>query len=146
MYQRMCEQAAEVVKIAVRGQRPTDNLRVLKLHEKPPRPTMAFCLGDLGFPSRILNAMKGAPFSYAAFNKERTIALGIPHFEELKHAYYYEQINHNTEVYGVIGDPIGHSLSPMIHHATIRKLGINGVYPPFRVPRVQLPTFLKSFD
>ena len=145
IYQRMCEQDADVVKIAVRAQRSTDNLRVLKLLDDPPRPTIAICLGDLGFPSRILNAMHGAPFSYAAFNKERTIALGIPHFEELKHAYYYEQINHDTEVYGVIGDPIGHSLSPVIHNAAMRKLGINGVYIPFRVPRGELPGFLKAF-
>src|SRR2546426_930474 len=78
--------------------------------------------------------------------KERMIALGIPHFEELKHAYFYEQINRDTEVYGVIGDPIGHSLSPMIHNAAMRKLGINGVYIPFQVPRGELPTFLKAFD
>ena len=34
--------------------------------------------------------------------------------------YHYDQINAETEVYGVIADPIGHSLSPLIHNAAFR--------------------------
>ena len=111
LYSRMCEKDADVVKIAVRAQKVTDNLRVLRLMENPPVPTIALCLGDLGFPSRILAAKLGAPFCYAAFNIERTLSLGIPHFGELKNSYFFEHINADTQVYGVIGDPIGHSLS-----------------------------------
>ncbi len=37
------------------------------------------------------------------------------------------------KIYGVIGDPIEHSLSPIMHNAAFRKLGINGVYHAFRV-------------
>ncbi len=146
LYLRMCEQDADVVKIAVRAQKVTDNLRVLKLMEKPPVPTVAVCLGELGFPSRILAAKFGAPFVYAAFNIERTLSLGIPHFGELKNSYFLEQINADTQVYGVIGDPIGHSLSPTVHNSAMRKLGINGVYIPFRVPRGELSPFLKGFE
>jgi 3-dehydroquinate dehydratase/shikimate dehydrogenase len=146
IYLRMCEQDADVVKIAVRAQKVTDNLRVLKLMEKPPVPTIAICLGDLGFPSRILAAKFGAPFIYVAFNIERTLSLGIPYFGEMKNTYFLEQINASTQVFGVIGDPIGHSLSPVIHNAAMRKLGINGVYIPFRVPRGELQVFLKGYE
>ena len=146
LYSRMCEKDADVVKIAVRAQKVTDNLRVLRLMENPPVPTIALCLGDLGFPSRILAAKLGAPFCYAAFNIERTLSLGIPHFGELKNSYFFEHINADTQVYGVIGDPIGHSLSPLIHNAAMNKLGINGVYIPFRVPRGELASFLKGFE
>jgi 3-dehydroquinate dehydratase/shikimate dehydrogenase len=146
IYLRMCEQDADVVKIAVRAQKVTDNLRVLKLMENPPVPTIALCLGDLGFPSRILAAKFGAPFIYAAFNIERTLSLGIPYFGEMKNTYFLEQINAQTQVFGVIGDPIGHSLSPVIHNAVMRKLGINGVYIPFRVPRGELQVFLKGYE
>ena len=45
-------------------------------------------------------------------------------------------------VYGVIGDPIGHSLSPHIHNAALRHAGINAVYVPFRVPAEDLNQFL----
>ena len=34
-------------------------------------------MGDLGMPSRILGGKYGAPFTYAAFNKERTLAPGM---------------------------------------------------------------------
>lgn len=146
LYSRMCEKDADVIKIAVRAQKVTDNLRVLKLMENPPISTIALCLGDLGFPSRILAAKFGAPFCYAAFNIERTLSLGIPHFGDLMNTYFFERINAETQVYGVVGDPIGHSLSPLVHNAAMRKLGINGVYIPFRVPRGELASFLKGFE
>ncbi len=146
LYLRMCEQDADVVKIAVRAQKVSDNLRVLKLMENPPVPTIALCLGDLGFPSRVLAAKFGAPFIYAAFNIERTLSLGIPYFGEMKNTYFLEQVNQATQVFGVIGDPIGHSLSPVVHNAAMRKLGINGVYIPFRVPRGELSVFLKAYE
>jgi 3-dehydroquinate dehydratase/shikimate dehydrogenase len=146
IYERMCGQDPDVVKIAVSAQQPSDNLRVLELLKEPPRPTVAFCMGDMGFPSRILAARFNPPFAYAAFNKERTIALGIPSFEEMKHVYHYHRLNGDTEVFGVIGDPVAHSLSPAIHNAALQQLGINAVYLPFRVPRGDLKAFLEQYD
>src|SRR5262249_44363306 len=55
-------------------------------------------------------------------------------------------INAQTKVYGIVGDPVGHSLSPLIHNTAFRQRGINAVYLPFRVPRGELPEFLKEFD
>jgi 3-dehydroquinate dehydratase/shikimate dehydrogenase len=146
IHERMCRQDADVVKITVRAQDPADNLRVLKLMDKPATPTVAFCMGDMGIPSRILAARLGAPFAYAAFNRERNVAPGIPSFDEMVNVYHYEQVNAETQVYGVIGDPVGHSLSPLIHNTAFRHLGINAVYLPFRVPRGELERFLKEFD
>jgi 3-dehydroquinate dehydratase/shikimate dehydrogenase len=146
IYERMCGQDPDVVKIAVAAQRSTDNLRVLELVKSAKKPTVAFCLGDIGFPSRILAGKYGAPFAYAAFNKERTIALGIPSFDEMRRIYRYQQISPDTEVYGVIGDPIGHSLSPAIHNAAFHAAGIDAVYLPFRVPRGELKAFLEQFN
>jgi 3-dehydroquinate dehydratase / shikimate dehydrogenase len=146
IYEKMCGQDPDVVKIAVSAQQPADNLRVLELLRKPPRPTVAFCMGDMGFPSRILAARFHPPFAYAAFNKERTIALGIPSFEEMQHVYHYHRLNVDTEVFGVIGDPVAHSLSPVIHNTALQQLGINGVYLPFRVPRGDLKMFLEQYD
>jgi 3-dehydroquinate dehydratase/shikimate dehydrogenase len=107
---------------------------------------VAFCSNDMGFPSRILQAKFGAPFTYAAFNKERNIAPGIPSLHELQHVYHYHAIDSATEVYGVIGDPVAHSLSPLIHNTAFRKLGLNAMYLPFRVPREALADFLRAFD
>ena len=54
------------------------------------------------------------------------------------------QIDAKTEVYGVIGDPIEQSLSPAIHNAAFRHLGLNKVLVPFLVPSGELETFFKE--
>jgi len=146
IHEDMCQQDADVVKIAVRALQPEDNLRVLRLIKDAPVPTVAFCMGDMSMPSRVLSLKFGAPFTYAAFNPERGIAPGLPSFDELKHVYHVDGINEDTQVYGVIGDPIVHSLSPLIHNAAFHSQRISAVYLPFRVPRGQLEGFLKHFD
>lgn len=146
IHQKMCKQDADVVKIAVRAQQPADNLRVMDLLKDPPRATIAYCMGDMGLPSRILGARLGAPFTYGAFNKERGIAPGLPSFDELCRIYHYEQIDGDTQVYGVVGDPVAHSLSPLVMNTAFRHLGINAVYVPFRVPRGSFPAFVQDFD
>jgi 3-dehydroquinate dehydratase/shikimate dehydrogenase len=145
IYERMCEQDADVIKIAVTAQSIFDNLRVLKLMQHAKKPTVAFCMGDLGWPSRILGAKYGAPFTYAAFNRERGIAPGILSYEDLKKVYHYPRINPATRVFGVIGDPIGHSLSPLLHNTAFQAEGVDAVYLPFRVQRSQLEEFLEAF-
>jgi len=146
IHEKMCKQDADVVKLAVRGHVPADNLRILNLLKNAKKPTVAICMGDVGMPSRLLGALYGSPFTYGAFNKERGIAPGLFSFNELKHIYHYEAINPDTKVYGIIGDPVAHSLSPHIHNAIFRSLGINNVYLPFRVPRHELGPFLTKFD
>src|SRR6266704_2749403 len=145
-YLEMCQLDADVIKIAVTATQTSDNLRVLNLLKGAPKPTIAVCMGDLGTCTRVLAAKYGAPFTYAAFNKERSIAPGILSFQELHKIYQYERINIHTQVFGVIGDPVSHSLSPLIHNRAFQKLGINAIYLPFRVPRGELAAFLKNYQ
>ncbi len=42
-------------------------------------------------------------------------------------------IDSHTQLYGVLGNPIQHSLSPQIHNAAFKQLGINGTYLAFEV-------------
>lgn len=146
IYEQMCEEDADLIKICVTAQQTSDNLRVLNLLKNPPRPTIAFCMGDLGTCSRILGLRMGMPFTYGAFNRERQIAPGILPFQDLQKTYFIEKITPQTKVFGVIGDPVSHSLSPLIHNAAMRHMGMDGVYLPFRVPRGDLVSFLKSFS
>jgi shikimate dehydrogenase len=41
-------------------------------------------------------------------------------------------INGSTQLFGIIGNPVEHSLSPAMHNAAFAALGINGVYMPMR--------------
>ncbi len=146
IYQEMCKQDADVVKIAVRATQIGDAIRVLSLMKNTPKPTIALAIGDLGAPTRVLGARLGAPFTYASFNKDRGIAPGMFSFDEMRRTFFYEQINAETKVFGVVGDPVAHSLSPKLHNQAFRHLGINAVYLPFRVPRGELAAFLKAYE
>jgi 3-dehydroquinate dehydratase/shikimate dehydrogenase len=145
IHAHMCQQDCDVVKIAVTPHHPSDNLRVLNLLKNPAKPTVAFCMGELGFPSRFLGAVHGTPFAYAAFNKERGIAPGLPSSHDMIHLYRYPEIDSSTPFYGVLGDPVGHSLSPLIHNKALQHLKLPGVYLPFRVPRGELEEFHQAF-
>jgi 3-dehydroquinate dehydratase/shikimate dehydrogenase len=142
----MCKQDADVVKIAVRAQSPLDNLRVLGLLRNPPKPTVAMCMGDMGMPSRLLGRLFGTPWTYAAWNKERNVAPGLPTYYDLRRVYHYDRINPNTKVYALLGDPVGQSLSPLAHNTAFRALDINAIYVPIRVPRADLRTVIKEFE
>ncbi len=70
----------------------------------------------------------------------------MPNYRDLRSDYAYSEINADTDVYGVIGDPIGHSLSPAIHNAAFRKLGMNKVLVPFLIPTGQLAASLNAIE
>jgi 3-dehydroquinate dehydratase/shikimate dehydrogenase len=135
---------ADIVKIATMANHPHDNLRVLELIKKSKTPTVALCMGDMGTPSRILGGHFGAPFTFATFHHERTLAPGQLSFDQMREIYHYDEIDEQTALYGVVADPIGHSLSPQIHNAAFRHLGLNAVYIPFRAPREDLGMFIED--
>src|SRR5207248_977117 len=128
------------------AQSPADVVRVLKLQQSAPKPTVAFCMGDIGQPSRFLALKYGAPFVYAALNKERGIAPGLPSMEDFRTTYPVRSIKPDTRVFGVVGDPVGHSFSPLLHNHLFQRLKVNAVYLPFRVPRGQLPQALDEYN
>ena len=109
-------------------------------------PTVAIAMGEVGFFTRVLGAKFKAPFTYASFNPDRIFAPGMPSFQTLKRDYHYDEIDDQTEVYAVIGDPIGHSLSPAIHNAAFRHLGLNKVLVPIQIPAGKLESSLEELD
>ena len=146
IYQRMLKQDADVYKLAVLAQSPNDVARILRLQRAAPKPTVAFCMGDIGQPSRFLSLKYGAPFIYAAFNKERGIAPGLPSMEEFKTTYPVRSIDADTKVFGVVGDPVGHSLGPLLHNHMLQRMKVNAIYLPFRVPRGQFPEAVEEYE
>lgn len=145
IHERLCQLDPDVVKIVTMAHTPADSIRMLRLVKNAKVPTVGFCMGELGAFSRILCGKFGAPFTYATFNKDRAMAPGQLSFEDMKRIYRYDQIGPETEIFGVLGDPVGHSLSPLIHNAAFKSLNMNKVYVPFRVPRDQLISTLGQF-
>jgi 3-dehydroquinate dehydratase/shikimate dehydrogenase len=140
------EMDADIVKIATMANSLDEAARVLQLAQVAEVPTIPIAMGELGVFTRVLGAKFGAPFTYAGFNRERSFAPGMPIFQDLKNDYAYDQIDSETEVYGVIGDPIEQSLSPAIHNASFRQLGLNKVMVPFLIPAGTLEASLRELE
>lgn len=145
IHARLCKLDPDVVKIVTLANQPGDNIRLLQLVADSKTPTVGFCMGDLGVWSRVLCAKYGSPFTYATFSSERTMAPGQLTFEDTRDVYHFDRINRETQIFGVVADPVAHSLSPLIHNAAFQKMGLNCVYVPFRVPRDRLIPTLADF-
>jgi 3-dehydroquinate dehydratase/shikimate dehydrogenase len=135
----------DIVKIVTMANTPSDNVRLLKLVAESEVPTIGFCMGDLGLVSRVLCGKYGSPFSYATFNKDREMAPGQLSFEQMRDLYHFDEIDADTQVYGVLGDPIAHSFSPVIHNAAFRHERLNCVYLPLRVPAEEFEATLQAY-
>ena len=144
IHERMSKLDPDFVKLATMANDPHDNLRMLEIMQESSVPTVGMCMGDIGTPSRILSAKFGSPYSYATFHHERALAPGQLSFKQMEEVYRYDKINQDTAVYGVIADPVGHSLSPHVHNASFQAKGVNAVYCPFRVPADSLDRFMQD--
>ncbi len=146
IHARLVNRDADIVKLATMANHSHDNIRMLQLVQNATVPTVGICMGEIGTPSRILAGKFGAPFTYATFHHERTLAPGQLSFRQMTQIYHYEDINPDTQVYGVVGDPIGQSLIPVVHNAAFSILDINAVCVPFRVPGESLGPFLREHN
>ena len=146
IYQRMRKLDPDVIKIVTMANSPGDNVRVLEMVGAADVPTVGFCMGEMGTISRVLCGRYGAPFTYASFSREREMAPGQLSWAEVRNLFRFDQINQQTVVFGVIGDPIAQSKSPLIHNAAYRKLGLNAVYLPIRIPQDRLLESLKELE
>ena len=146
IWAEMAEMNPDIIKLVTLAKSPSDCVRVLNLVKNAKIPTVAFCMGEFGVWSRVVCGKLGSPFSYAAFSPDREVAPGQLSFPDMKGLYNFEELNAETELFGVIGDPIGHSLSPLLHNRMMRKIGFNGVYVPIRVASDQLTRGLNDLD
>jgi 3-dehydroquinate dehydratase / shikimate dehydrogenase len=92
-----------------------------------------FCMGEPGLISRIIAKKLSSFVTFASIDEETATAPGQLTIGQLKELYRYDSIDAATELYGVIADPVGHSLSPAIHNACFADVGMNKLYLPLLV-------------
>lgn len=120
----------DAVKIAVNCGSLCESLRLLALTGRHAN-VIAVAMGEAATPVRVLAPRFGSALTYAPV--EEATAPGQISLAEMHDVYRDGDVTSHTRVYGVIGDPIGHSLSPVLHNAGFRARRINAVYLPFRV-------------
>ncbi|MDP6545816.1 MAG: shikimate dehydrogenase [Phycisphaerae bacterium] len=124
---------AAVNKIAFAAARPSEALRAFDVIRDSRKPTIALAMGPAGLTSRILAGKFGAFGTFASLADGLESAPGQPTVAALRDLYRWDAIDADTEIYGVIGCPVGHSMSPAIHNAAFGATGINGVYVPLLI-------------
>jgi 3-dehydroquinate dehydratase/shikimate dehydrogenase len=127
-----------VAKIAYRARSIRDNLELLDLlaevRAAGGKPTVALAMGPFGLLSRVLAPKFDAFLTFASLRPASATAPGQPTLAELSGLYRFRSISPSTRVYGVIGFPVEHSLSPHVHNAGFEAVGHDGVYLPLPIP------------
>ena len=137
---------ADILKIAVRPRTTLESaslLRYLREHTDG-HAHIVLGMGEAGLWTRIVGPLFGAPFTYARGVNAAGTAPGQLTWRELDELYRFRSIKPGWPVYGVIGNPIAHSLSPLMHNTALRELNLDGVYIPFKVEGDPLE-FVKAF-
>ncbi|MCK5113234.1 MAG: shikimate dehydrogenase [Phycisphaerae bacterium] len=124
---------AAVNKIAFAAAGPEDALLAADIICSCKKPTLALAMGEAGVVSRILARKFGAFGTFASLQSGCESAPGQPTLDEMRNLYRWNSQDESTQVFGVIGCPVGHSMSPMIHNTAFDKVGFNGVYVPLLI-------------
>src|SRR6266404_2528478 len=120
----------DAVKIAAEARTIHDSVRLLRLARNS-RSFVAVPMGEAGLPARILALREGSALAYAPV--AAATAPGQVSLDEMIHLYRAHALTRRTRVYGVIGDPVGHSLSPLLHNTGFVARHVDAVYLPFLV-------------
>ncbi len=60
--------------------------------------------------------------------------------------YLDKRVNSATVLTGLIGNPLGHTVSPQLHNSLFRRMGINGIYLPLQVEKPKLGEAVKGLS
>ena len=145
---RMRSMKADVIKIAVHAAGWDDVRRVHALiRDEAARGgrIVGIAMGSSGAALRVIAGSAGAALaSYAPPTGLPPVAGGQLSVSGIRsrHGRWGRRLRAPVPVYGVVGSPIRQSLSPPMHEAAFRRLGIEAAYLPFAVPPAELADFL----
>jgi len=129
---KMLKVPADFYKIVTTATTLADNVAMMKFlqAQADKHALIGLCMGEQGIISRVLSVRAGSAFTFAAVSAETRTAPGQVSARDLRGIYRIEQVDAATRLYGVAGDPIEHSLSPIIMNAAFRRENVNSVYVP----------------
>lgn len=131
----------DAIKIAAQCDSLTRSMDVLRV-ARGRRDVIAVPMGDEALPARVLALREGSALAYAPV--ENVTAPGQATLDAMKSLYRADELRRKTRVYGVIGNPIGHSLSPVLQNAGFQARKMDAVFLPFLVR--DLRDFLRNVE
>ena len=130
IYQRIAKFAPDFMKIVPTARTLSDNLTLIHFLERmtDTAPIIGICMGDAGVISRVLGVRAGSAFTFASATQGEETAPGQIDARTLFSTYRIDQVDAATKVYGVAGNPVSHSLSPLMLNTAFRRETLNAVY------------------
>ena len=137
--EKMLKIPADFYKVVTTATTLSDNVAMMKFlqAESGQHALVGLCMGEQGIISRVLSVRAGSVFTFASVSADLKTAPGQVSARDLRSVYRIDQIDTATRVYGVAGDPIGHSLSPVIMNTAMRRENVNGVYLPLHAKTIK---------
>ncbi|HTM52327.1 MAG TPA: shikimate dehydrogenase [Bryobacteraceae bacterium] len=140
---RMTHVPADIYKVVTTARKPSDCGRVLALARSNPRiPLVVLAMGETGFATRVLSTSFNGLYTYAAPASADGTAAGQVSAHHLRRLYRVDKLSKGSRIYGVIADPVRHSISPAVHNRAFQARRLDSVYLPFLVAPAQLKDFV----
>jgi 3-dehydroquinate dehydratase/shikimate dehydrogenase len=132
--------APEFIKIVATARSLSDNITLMRFLEKVEdshnSSVIGICMGEAGVISRVLGLRAGSAFTFAAATLGEETAPGQIAARTLLETYRIDQLDAATKVYGVAGNPIGSSLSPLMMNTAFRRETVNAIYLALQTSKV----------
>jgi 3-dehydroquinate dehydratase/shikimate dehydrogenase len=136
IYERLKATPARILKVATLARDMSDSLtifRVLERAKRDGRPLIAIAMGMAGVMTRVLGPAHGSFLTFGSLGTGAETALGQIPADDLRSLYRVGEISAETPVIGLVGHPVGHSLSPRLHNSWFKEEGLDFIYLPFEV-------------
>lgn len=134
----MKKKEATIYKLATYARSSLDSLRML-VFVKNQQDVAGMCMGEDGVITRILSPIVKSLLTYTYIDQKS--ASGQIQVDVLEKIYHFSQLNQQTEIYALIGDPVDKSIGHFVHNRIYEKLNINGVYVKFSLTIDQIREF-----
>ncbi|MGO4516178.1 shikimate dehydrogenase [Terriglobus sp. 2YAB30_2] len=130
VYERIQKFQPDFIKVVPTARSLADNLTLFSFLEKYGEAgnVIGISMGEYGVISRVLGVRAGSAFTFAASSVEDATAPGQIPARALVENYRIDHIAAGTKIYGVAGNPVRSSLSPLMLNTAFRRETVNAVY------------------
>jgi 3-dehydroquinate dehydratase/shikimate dehydrogenase len=134
MFEKIRRYTPDFVKMVSTATCLADNLTMMHFLERSSDAAnvVGICMGEQGLISRVLGVRAGSVFTFASAHAGEETGPGQIAARTLHEIFRIDQVSPATRVYGVVGNPVMHSLSPLIHNLAFRRETVNAVFLPLQ--------------